>query len=210
MVIYPTVGGIAAGLHHDTTLASTTNKISNVGATFTNCTNYGEVTIKANGAGESRDTQEYGFTHAAGILARGAYTSLLNCDNYGAIKLDGTFGQTFSGGICGASWYTNLENCDNFGEVTVTENTIFRGIMLAGISGCNYSASGLTYYSKNCSNNAPITCLGSTDPNAPSGGLDHYRIGGCEGFGRSIITNMVNNKEGVVTCKGNIIPRLST
>ena len=202
LVITPTVGGIAGGVQHYTTV---TKDDCVTHTQFTNCKNYGAVTIQANGGGANSDTQGSEQTHVAGIVARGAYTSLIDCDNHGDITLDGTFLQTYSGGVCGASWYSNLEDCDNFGAVTVTEDTIFRGIMLAGVSGNNYSASDYTYYSKNCTNNAPISCLGSVDPNAPAGGLYHYRIGGCEGFGRSIITDMVNNKEGVVTCKGNII-----
>jgi hypothetical protein len=205
LIISPSVGGIAAGLHHHTVLASNANKISNYGATFANCTNYGDVTLQANCGGYSGDTHTVVLVHAAGIVARAAYTSLTDCDNYGAIKLDGKFTQTFSGGICGASWYTSLENCDNFGAVDVTETTTFRGIMLAGITGNNYSEANLTYSTKNCSNNAPITCLGSTDPTTPAASVFHYRIGGCEGFGRSKVEGLTNNKEGVVTCKGKVI-----
>ena len=205
LVIYPVVGGITGGMLHNTALANNTNKISEVGTTLANCTNHGDISILANGGGAGKDTQSYPYTHAAGIAARAAYCSITDCDNHGTITLDGKFDQTFSGGICGASWYTNLENCDNYGAVTVTKDSIFRGIMLAGISANNYSEGSLTYYTKNCSNNAPVTCLGSTDPAAPAGGSYHYRIGGCEGFGRSSGTNIVNNKEGVVTCEGNII-----
>ena len=209
LVVTPAVGGIVAGLYHDTSLANSNSANgpyrSGISATFTNCTNYGDITIKANGGGSNSDTQGDAQTHAAGVLARGAYVTVKDCSNYGKITLDGTFVQTYSGGVCGASWYSNLDNCHNYGAVSVSENTLFRGIMLAGISSNNYSAAGLTYYTNNCSNNAPITCLGSTNPNAAAGGLYHYRIGGCEGFGRSIADGLTNNKAGKVTCKGDII-----
>ena len=205
LIVFPSVAGITAGMYHHTTLAESASGKSEVSATFENCINYGDVTIKANGGGSNSDTQGAVQTHAAGVVARGAYTSLKGCYNYGNVTLDGTFWQTYSGGVCGASWYSNLEECHNFGEVKVTENTIFRGIMLAGVSANNYSAAELSYYTKNCSNNGPVTCLGSTDPNAGAGGLYHYRIGGIEGFGRAKADGLTNNKEGVITCRGNVI-----
>ncbi len=205
LVVIPVVAGITAGMYHHTSLAESASGKSNVSATFTNCINYGDVTIKANGGGSSADTQGYAQTHAAGVVARGAYTSLKGCYNYGKVTLDGTFLQTYSGGVCGTSWYSYLEDCHNYGEVKMTEKSVFRGAMLAGVSSLNYSAAELAYSTKNCSNNAPISCLGSSDPNAASGGLYHYRIGGVEGFGRSKATGLTNNKEGVITCKGSLI-----
>ena len=205
LVVTPAVAGVTAGMYHHTSLAESASGKSNVSATFTNCINYGDVTIKANGGGSSNDTQGYAQTQAAGVVARGAYTSLKGCYNYGKVTLDGTFLQTYSGGVCGTSWYSYLEDCHNYGEVKITEKSVFRGVMLAGVSSLNYSAAELAYSIKNCSNNAPISCLGSADPNAPSGGLYHYRIGGVEGFGRTKATGLTNNKAGVITCKGSVI-----
>ena len=198
--IFPAVGGVAGGVYH----GGAKKETANVGQTYTNCVNNGAVKINTNGGGLAQDTQGYPQTQIGGIVGRGGYMTLFNCDNYGAVTLNGKFKQTYSGGVTGSSWYSNLENCDNYGAVTITEESTFYGIMLAGISSINYSTGEYTYYSKNCTNNAPINCLASTDPNATTGTY-HYRIGGVEGFGRSLATNLVNNKEGVVTCKGNVV-----
>ena len=195
--IFPAVGGVAGGIYHGGAAKNT----ANVGQTYTNCTNYGAVTFKGIGGGIAHDTQGYPQTQIGGVVGRGGYMTLFNCDNHGAVTLDGKFCQTYSGGVTGSSWYSNLENCDNYGVVTLTAESTFWGIMLAGISANNYSTGDYEYSIKNCSNNAPINCLGSTDENAAKG-MYHYRIGGCEGFGRSFATNLVNNKEGVITCKG--------
>ena len=120
-----------------------------------------------------------------------------------AITLDGHFKQTYSGGVCGTSYYSNMDNCHNFGAITMTEESTFWGLMIAGITGNNYNDGKHTHLTNNCSNNAPITILGSTAANATKG-MYHYRVGGCEGFGRNLASNLTNNKEGVITCKGTV------
>ena len=85
----------------------------------------------------------------------------------------------------------------------MTEESTFWGLMIAGISGNNYNTGDFVHLTNNCSNNAPITILGSTAANATKG-MYHYRVGGCEGFGRGLASNLTNNKEGVITCKGTV------
>ena len=198
--VIPAVGGISGGTYHHTTLVKGDKEEF---ATFHNCNNYGDITFQAVGGGQAQDTQGHPQTHVAGIVARGGYMGAYNCNNYGAITLDGHFKQTFSGGVCGASYYANLDNCHNFGAVTMTEKSTFWGLMIAGISGNNYNTGDFVHLTNNCSNNAPITILGSTAANATKG-MYHYRVGGCEGFGRGLAENLTNNKEGVITCKGTV------
>ena len=198
--VIPAVGGISGGTYHHTTLVKGEKEEF---ATFHDCNNYGDITFQAVGGGQAQDTQGHPNTHVAGIVARGGYMGAYNCNNYGAITLDGHFKQTYSGGVCGASWYCNLDNCHNFGAVTMTEKSTFWGLMIAGISGNNYNTGDFVHLTNNCSNNAPITILGSTAANATKG-MYHYRVGGCEGFGRGLASNLTNNKEGVITCKGTV------
>ena len=198
--VIPAVGGISGGVYHHTTLVKGEKEEF---ATFHDCNNYGDITFQAVGGGQAQDTQGHPNTHVAGIVARGAYMGAYNCNNYGAITLDGQFKQTYSGGVCGASWYCNIDNCHNFGAVTMTEKSTFWGLMIAGISGNNYNTGDFVHLTNNCSNNAPITILGSTAANATKG-MYHYRVGGCEGFGRGLASNLTNNKEGVITCKGTV------
>ena len=198
--VIPAVGGISGGTYHHTGL---TKGEKEEFATFHDCNNYGDITFQAVGGGQGQDTQGHPQTHVAGIVARGGYMGAYNCNNYGAITLDGHFKQTFSGGVCGASYYANLDNCHNFGAVTMTEKSTFWGLMIAGISGNNYNTGDFVHLTNNCSNNAPITILGSTAANATKGSY-HYRVGGCEGFGRGLASNLTNNKEGVITCKGTV------
>ena len=198
--VIPAVGGISGGTYHHTTLVKGEKEEF---ATFHDCNNYGDITFQAVGGGQNQDTQGHPNTHVAGIVARGGYMGAYNCNNYGAITLDGHFKQTYSGGVCGASYYANLDNCHNFGAVTMTEKSTFWGLMIAGISGNNYNTGDFVHLTNNCSNNAPITILGSTAANATKG-MYHYRVGGCEGFGRGLASNLTNNKEGVITCKGTV------
>ena len=198
--VIPAVGGISGGTYHHTTLVKGDKEEF---ATFHDCNNYGDITFQAVGGGQNQDTQGHPNTHVAGIVARGGYMGAYNCNNYGAITLDGHFKQTYSGGVCGASYYANLDNCHNFGAVTMTEKSTFWGLMIAGISGNNYNTGDFVHLTNNCSNNAPITILGSTAANATKG-MYHYRVGGCEGFGRGLASNLTNNKEGVITCKGTV------
>ena len=198
--VIPAVGGISGGTYHHTVLVKGEKEEF---ATFHNCNNYGDITFQAVGGGQNQDTQGHPNTHVAGIVARGGYMGAYNCNNYGAITLDGHFKQTYSGGVCGASYYANLDNCHNFGAVTMTEKSTFWGLMIAGISGNNYNTGDFVHLTNNCSNNAPITILGSTAANATKG-MYHYRVGGCEGFGRGLASNLTNNKEGVITCKGTV------
>ena len=198
--VIPAVGGISGGTYHHTGLVKGDKEEF---ATFHDCNNYGDITFQAVGGGQGQDTQGHPQTHVAGIVARAGYMGAYNCNNYGAITLDGHFKQTFSGGVCGASWYCNFDNCHNFGAVTMTEKSTFWGLMIAGISGNNYNTGDFTHLTNNCSNNAPITLLGSTAANATKG-MYHYRVGGCEGFGRGLASNLTNNKEGVITCKGTV------
>ena len=198
--VIPAVGGISGGTYHHTGL---TKGEKEEFATFHDCNNYGDITFQAVGGGQAQDTQGHPQTHVAGIVARAGYAGAYNCNNYGAITLDGQFKQTYSGGVCGASWYCNFDNCHNFGAVTMTEKSTFWGLMIAGISGNNYNTGDFVHLTNNCSNNAPITLLGSTAANATKG-MYHYRVGGCEGFGRGLASNLTNNKEGVITCKGTV------
>ena len=198
--VFPAVGGIAGGTYHHTTLVKGDKEEF---ATFHDCNNYGDITFQAVGGGQAQDTQGHPQTHVAGVVARGGYMGAYNCNNYGAITLNGHFKQTFSGGVCGASYYCNFDNCHNFGAITMTEKSTFWGLMIAGISGNNYNTGDFVHLTNNCSNNAPITLLGSTAANAAKG-MYHYRVGGCEGFGRGLASNLTNNKEGVITCKGTV------
>ena len=196
--VYPAVGGIAGGVYHHTGLTKGEAKEF---ATFHDCINYGDVTIQGVGAGMAQDTQAYPHTHAAGIVACGAYMGAYNCYNYGAITLDGHFKKTCSGGISGTSWYSNVNNCHNYGAITMTEKSTFWALMIAGISANNYNSGDYPYLTTQCTNNAPISVLGSTAANATKG-MYYYRVGGIDGFGRCKSSYNTNNKEGVITCKG--------
>ena len=196
--VYPAVGGIAGGVYHHTGLTKGEAKEF---ATFHDCINYGDVTIQGVGAGMAQDTQAYPHTHAAGIVACGAYMGAYNCSNYGEITIDGSFKYICSGGISGTSWYSNVNNCHNYGAITMTEKSTFWGLMIAGISANNYNSGDYPYLTTQCTNNAPISVLGSTAANATKG-MYYYRVGGIDGFGRCKSSYNTNNKEGVITCKG--------
>ena len=196
--VYPAVGGIAGGVYHHTGLTKGEAKEF---ATFHDCVNNGNVTLQGVGAGMAQDTQAYPHTHAAGIVACGAYMGAYNCSNHGKITIDGNFKYICSGGISGTSWYSNVVDCHNYGAITLTEKSTFWGLMIAGISANNYNSGDYPYVTTNCTNNAPISVLGSTAADATKG-MYYYRVGGIDGFGRCKSSYNTNNKEGVITCKG--------
>ncbi len=200
--VYPAIGGITGAVYHNTGLTAGTNQTA---VSIINCTNRGNVTMQAISGGLSQDTQGYPQTQVGGVVGRGAYISLSGCKNYGKVTIDGTFRQAHVGGVAGSSYYSDVLDCHNYGEVMVTEKSSFFGISCAGLAAMNYSSADYTFRTEDCSNNAPVSCFGSTHPNANVGGTWHYRIGGIESFGRSIAKNCVNNKEGVITVKGNIV-----
>ena len=197
--VYPAIGGICGAGYHQTNIAKGTNTTA---TSLTNCINRGDITFKSLSGGQGQDTQGYPQTQIGGVSGRGAYYNAIGCKNYGKITIDGTFLQAHIGGVFGSSYYSNVEDCHNYGEVYLSEATTFRGLSLAGVAAMNYSASDYTFYIDNCSNNAPINCFGSNDPNATVGGTYHYRVGGVEAFGRSFATNLTNNKGGDITIKG--------
>ena len=200
--VYPAIGGITGAVYHNTGLIAGTNL---TGVSIRNCTNRGNVTMQAISGGLSQDTQGYPQTQVGGVVGRGAYISMSGCKNYGKVTIDGTFRQAHVGGVAGSSYYSDVLDCHNYGEVKVTENSSFFGISCAGLAAMNYSTADYTFRTEDCSNNAPVSCFGSTHPDANVGGTWHYRIGGIESFGRSFAKNCVNNKEGVITIKGNIL-----
>ena len=200
--VFPAVGGITGAVYHNTGIVKGT---AITAVSIHNCINRGNITMQAVTGGQSQDTQGYSQTHVGGVVGRGAYISLIGCKNYGTLKYDGTFAQLHTGGVAGTSYYSNVSDCHNYGEMYVTENTFFHGISLAGISAMNYNSADYPYITKDCTNNGPIKCYGSTLPDVAAGGTWHYRIGGIDAFGRTVMENCTNNKTGSIHIKGNII-----
>ena len=200
--IFPAVGGITGAVYHNTGLTKGTN---DTGVSVVECTNRGNITIQAVTGGQGQDTQGYPQSQIGGVIGRGAYVSISGCKNYGKITLDGTFAQAHVGGVTGTSYYSDVLDCHNYGEIYMSETSTFHGLSIGGISALNYSTADYTFRTEDCSNNAPINCFGSVFPDVAAGGVWHYRVGGIEAFGRSFAKNNVNNKEGDIHIKGNII-----
>ena len=177
--------------------------------TLTECSNTANGTVSLN-------SNFYGGGGASGGLCVGGlvgfhssgYTT--NCTNYGAVSADGTYKSICIGGIGGYITYCYNDELHNHGEVVVEETARIRGILAGGIAGSFYgdgSKSANDQYFKNCSNNAALKILASSEENwtasTSSHGAYYYRIGGITGFGRTITPGECTNN-GDITISGNI------
>ena len=150
------------------------------GSTFTNCDNYGKITMN--------DLALYATTFVGGIgvgtTSATQYankSTLSGCDNHGAFVGGKTRSKTLEvGGICG--WMRNVElnNCDNDGAITSAHYTTGR---FGGIVG-SIHASGIV---TDCDNSGNITV---SHTNANTG---WFGVGGVAGFSEGTPAGSVTN-----------------
>lgn len=128
--------------------------VANMGATFENCKNTGEVTI--DGA-----KSIYGLAGIVGYVEVADYV-INNCENTGKIHSTNQEKSNvlYSGGIVGQAKCKSLqiENCKNSGEITTAKSTYEGNNFAGGILGCTFEIdSRVSNYSfKNCENTANI------------------------------------------------------
>ena len=150
------------------------------GSTFTNCDNYGKITMG--------DLALYATTFVGGIAFSGSSatqyankSTLTGCDNHGDFVGGRTSGKTLEvGGICGWMRNVELKNCDNYGNITSSHYATGR---FGGIIG-SIHASGIV---SGCDNSGNITISNTT---ANTG---WFGIGGVAGFSEGTPAGSVTN-----------------
>ena len=128
--------------------------VANMGASFENCKNNGEILI--DGAKGIR-----GLGGIVGYVELDVYT-LTNCEN--TAKLSSTDQEKadvfYAGGIIGQAKCLSLtiENCQNSGEITTSKETYENANRVGGILGCSFEIDSResNYTIKNCFNSGNI------------------------------------------------------
>lgn len=150
------------------------------GSTFTNCNNYGTITMG--------NLALYNTTYVGGIGVTGTAaaqyankSTLSGCDNHGNFVGGKTRSKTLGvGGICGWARNMELNNCDNGGNITSGHYTTGR---FGGIVGSIHASCTVT----GCDNSGSITVSHTT---ANTG---WFGIGGVAGFSEGTPAASVTN-----------------
>ena len=161
-------------------------------------TNYGDVT--SNGPFGSTHTQNF-----AGIVGYAATSTLNNAKNYGSVSISGgSYGALNAAGV--AAMFNNCAGTElhNYGPVSVADDVVVYQTIVGGTIARHTGYSNVEFsIISNVSNNAPVTVLSSMSEEAATTG--YYHVGGAVAWSQNNDHDIVNNKEGVVTVKSNLI-----
>ena len=161
-------------------------------------TNYGDIT--SNGPFGSTHTQNF-----AGIVGYAATSTLNNAKNYGTVSISGgSYGALNAAGV--AAMFNNCAGTElhNYGPVSVAEDVVVYQTIVGGTIARHTGYSNVEFsIISNVSNNAPVTVLSSMSEEAATSG--YYHVGGTVAWTQNNDHDIVNNKEGVVTVKSNLI-----
>jgi hypothetical protein len=170
----PFVGGIAG-------------RVSTKKLTMKKCNYHGAMNLKIYSTGDCK----YG-----GIVGGGATSVIEECNNSGALILNGKGAAVYIGGVIGYYSTVTMTNCDNTGAITL--NGECTNLYIGGVAGrVDASSPSFTY----CDNNAPI----SFNLDAATGGY----AGGVLGYIKTAttFTHNTNGENGDITftgeCSGN-------
>ena len=184
LTISARIGGVI-GVIHMNTLA-------------TGLVNRGEITIK--GPFGSTHTHNFG-----GIIGWATQMTCNNSKNYGTLSISGGyFGALNVAGIAGY-----LHNCagtelHNYGPVSVAEDVVAYQTVCGGAIGRHTGTTNIEFsIMSNVSNNAPVTYLGNMSDDSATAG--YFHVGGAVGWSQNLDHDIVNNKEGILTVKSNLI-----
>ena len=154
-----------------------------VGATFNNCENYGNITYSSGDAwyDSSDGSQNWGSIGGiAGGVRMQSTVSLSGCKNYGKIELGAATTNAGIGGVMGHAWNgstVTFTKCENHGEVINAgehggDNSDIMGT--GGIIGTiGRHAKGSTVYIYGCKNTASVSLTADST---------EYSVGGIVGF----------------------------
>lgn len=178
------IGGVIGAIHMNTLATGLTNR--------------GDVTIK--GPFGSTHTHNFG-----GIIGWATQMTCNNSKNYGTLSISGGyFGALNAAGIAGY-----LNDCagtelHNYGPVSVAEDVVVYQTVVGGAIGRHTGTTNIEFsIISNVSNNAPVTYLGSMSDDSATKG--YFHVGGAVGWSQNNDHDIVNNKEGVLTVKSNLI-----
>ena len=184
LTISARIGGVIGAIHMNT-LA-------------TGLTNSGDVTIK--GPFGSTHTHNFG-----GIIGWATQMTCNNSKNYGTLSISGGyFGALNAAGIAGYLHDCAGTELHNYGPVSVAEDVEVYQTIVGGAIGRHTGYSNIEFsILSNVSNNAPVTVLSDMSEDSATAG--YYHVGGTVGWSQNNDHDIVNNKEGVVTVKSNLI-----
>ncbi len=192
----PQVGGILA---HSASSAATV---------MSNCDNFANVSFNSIGVGAAGGTSPVSI---AGVAATFSTGTIDGCDNSGAITVDGRTAMVCVGGALGYCNNSVTSNCHNTGAVELKSTFRTLGLMVGGFAGALYNPNTDPVGSvSDCSNNAAVKVLCSTDEDNIKNGAYYYRIGGFTAFGRQVTQNCHNLENGDITASGKWIHMSST
>ena len=184
LTISARIGGVIGAIHMNTLATGLTNR--------------GDVTIKG----------PFGSTHShnfGGIIGWASQMTCNNSKNYGTLSISGGyFGALNVGGISG--YFHNCAGTElhNYGPVSVADDVVVYQTIVGGAIGRHTGYSDVEFsILSNVSNNATVTVLSSMSEEAATAG--YYHVGGTVAWSQNNDHDIVNNKEGVVTVKSNLI-----
>ena len=161
-------------------------------ATVVNCTNYGGVYAKGDGAK---------FT-VGGVVGYQVDCDVINCANYGALTVESTAPskEIYVGGVVGANatstFAVTLSNSVNYGEIN---SSSAKANYSGGVVGCVSNANGSSI--EKCANTAPVTSVSSSSADLPyAGGILGYtnrtKVSIVSSYNSGTITTQNDNKTG--------------
>ena len=184
LTISARIGGVIGAIHMNTLATGLVNR--------------GDVTIK--GPFGSTHTHNFG-----GIIGWATQMTCNNSKNYGTLSISGGyFGALNAAGIAGY-----LNDCagtelHNYGPVSVAEDVEVYQTIVGGAIGRHTGTTNIEFsILSNVSNNAPVTVLSDMSETAATAG--YYHVGGTVAWSQNNDHDIVNNKEGVLTVKSNLI-----
>ena len=184
LTISARIGGVIGAIHMNTLATGLVNR--------------GDVTIK--GPFGSTHTHNFG-----GIIGWATQMTCNNSKNYGTLSISGGyFGALNAAGIAGYLHDCAGTELHNYGPVSVAEDVEVYQTVVGGAIGCHTGTTNIEFsILSNVSNNAPVTVLSDMSETAATAG--YYHVGGVVGWSQNNDHDIVNNKEGVLTVKSNLI-----
>ena len=184
LTISARIGGVIGAIHMNTLATGLTNR--------------GDVTIK--GPFGSTHTHNFG-----GIIGWATQMTCNNSKNYGTLSISGGyFGALNAAGIAGYLHDCAGTELHNYGPVSVAEDVEVYQTVVGGAIGRHTGTTNIEFsILSNVSNNAPVTVLSDMSETAATAG--YYHVGGAVGWSQNNDHDIVNNKEGVLTVKSNLI-----
>ena len=153
-------------------------------ANFTECDNYGAITLDISCA-------EF---YLGGVVGKATTANYSKCNNYGAITSKSKGSATLAvGGVAGNGTTVSVDECSNTGAITLDGTCA--ALYIGGVSG--YSSTTNDF--DNNSNNAPIYAKLISSAGASIGGVTGVATGGVSG---AVWSNNSNGEKGDITIEG--------